>query len=470
VFCVDEKAVVMLLDDGELAVPQRDWQLRPHQKRLWNYLMRGGKRAVAVWHRRAGKDEIAMHATAVAMLERPGNYWHCLPEYSSGRKAIFDAVNPHTGRRRIDECFPHEMRAGIREHDMWIKAVNGSTWQVVGSDSVTSGGGIGSSTAGIVFSEWSLANPSAWAYYRPILEENNGWACWISTPRGRNHLLSTYQHAQRTRGWFAELLTVDDTDALTPEAVAETIAEYTSLYGADAGRAMVEQELYCSFTAAVLGAFYAIEMRDVRNEGRILDVEADDDRAVHTCWDLGVGDDTSIWWWQNHGSQLVLLDHYAASGHGLEHYLEQIEKRERMHGWKRGSAYVPHDAKVKEWGSGRTRVETMSSLGLKPVLVPLATIDDGINAVRRTLPLCVFHPRCEDGGISALEQYRREWDDDKKCFKPTPLHDWSSNPADAFRYLSQSWRPAPRPVIKPPKQEGWHIPPPNEQRRRGVVL
>jgi hypothetical protein len=103
--------------------------------------------------------------------------------------------------------------------------------------------------------------------------------------------------------------------------------------------------------------------------------------------------------------------------------------------------------------------------------VPLATIDDGINAVRRTLPLCVFHPRCEDGGISALEQYRREWDDDRKCFKASPLHDWSSNPADAFRYLAQAWRPAP--IIKPkaPIVRGWQIPPVDEgYRRRGIVL
>jgi hypothetical protein len=454
----------------ELAVPSRTWKPRAHQDRLWQYLMRGGRRAVAVWHRRAGKDEICLHACAVAMLERPASYWHMLPEFAQGRKAVWDAINPHTGRRRIDEAFPQELRETTREHDMYIKFKGtGSTWQVVGSDSVTSGGGLGSSTAGIVFSEYALANPSAWGYYRPILEENNGWAVWISTPRGRNHLLQLYQHATRTAGWFSEILTIDDTNALTRKAVAEALAEYSSLYGADAGRAMFEQEMMCSFNAALLGTFYGREMNDVRNEGRILNVEAMGDRYVHTCWDLGVGDDTSIWWFQSQGAQLVLLDHYAASGVGLEHYLAQIEQRERDYGWRRGSAYVPHDAKVKEWGSGRTRVETMSALGLKPILVPLATIDDGINAVRRTLPLCVFHPRCEEGGISALEQYRREWDDDKKCFRASPLHDWASNPADAFRYLAQAWRPAP--IIKPkaPIVRGWQIPPPPE-RRRGIVL
>lgn len=450
---------------AKIHLPHKGWQPRPHQKNLWRYLMRGGKRAVAVWHRRAGKDEICLHATAMAMMERPGNYWHCLPEFNQGRKAIWDSVNPHSGKRRIDEAFPHEMRASTRDHDMQIRLYNGSTWQVVGSDSVVSGGGIGSSTAGIVFSEWALANPSAWGYYRPILEENNGWAAWISTPRGRNHLLQLYQHAIRTDGWFAELLPATVTSALTAEALAETLNELCALYGADQGRAMYEQEMLCSFNAAILGSFYSIEMKDVRAQGRISDdVVAMPDKLVHRAWDLGVGDDTSIWWFQSVGAQIFVLDHYAASGVGLEHYAGVIEKKHSEHGWKHGTDYVPHDAKVMEFGSGRTRVETMAGMGLKPFLVPQHRLDDGINAVRRTLPLCCFHSRCEDGGISALEQYRREWDDDRKAFRASAVHDWTSHPADAFRYLAMSWKPVPRLVAKEPKREGWMIPPPQEQK------
>jgi hypothetical protein len=166
---------------------------------------------------------------------------------------------------------------------------------------------------------------------------------------------------------------------------------------------------------------------------------------------------------------LLILDHMAASGMGVEWWRDQVFEREARRGWIHGNDYVPHDAKVKEWGTGRTRVETMVGLGLKPILVPLATIDDGINAVRRTLPLCVFHPRTEDGGISALEQYRREWDDDAKCFKANPLHDWTSNPADSFRYLAQAWRSAPRRELRLVAKEGWIIPPPVDKPYRGGI-
>jgi hypothetical protein len=176
-----------------------------------------------------------------------------------------------------------------------------------------------------------------------------------------------------------------------------------------------------------------------------------------------------VWFWQAQGAQIVLLDHVAASGVGVEWFRDEIFRRHEQHGWLHGNDHVPHDAKVKEWGSGRTRVETMSALGLKPVLVPLATIEDGVNAVRRVLPLCVFHTRCEDGGVSALEQYRREWDDEKKAFRASAVHDWTSHPADAFRYLAMSYKPAPPRLVKAPPLKGWRIPPPAETRK-GITL
>jgi hypothetical protein len=443
-------------------IPANGWQERPYQEALWDYLMGGGKRAMAVWHRRAGKDDIGLHFCAIAAHRRVANLWYALPEYLQGRKAIWTSINAHTGRRRIDEAFPKELRASTNDNEMFIRFRNGSTFQIVGSDRYDAT--VGSSVGGIVYSEWALSNPSAWAYHRPILEENQGWALFITTPRGRNHAYSMFQYASQSPDWFCELLTAKDTHALTDEALAETLREYRALYGVDVGNAQYEQEYFCSFTASILGAYFALEMAQVRAEERIVEIAADDDKPVNRAWDLGVKDDTSIWWWQQHGGQLLILDHYAASGVGVEHYAEIIEGKAKQHGWKHGVDYVPHDAKIKEWGSGKTRVETMKVLGLNPLLVPLATFQDGINAVRRTLPLCVFHPRCEETGIAALEQYRREWDDEKKAFRQSDVHDWTSHPAAAFRYLSLAWRTAERREAVVPKQEGWHIPPPAEER------
>lgn len=423
------------------------WQPRDYQMPLWSYLERGGKRAIAAWHRRAGKDDVLLHRTAVAMFERPASYWHCLPEFEQARKAIWTAVNPHTGRRRIDEAFPPEIRESKDEQSMFLRLKNGATWQLIGSDRYNNL--VGAGVAGVTFSEFALANPSAWGYIRPMLEENNGWATFISTPRGRNHFKNLLDMAQKNPAWFAQILSIHDTGALTPEQIEESRAEYVALYGEDIGLAQFEQEYEVSFNAAILGAFYAREMAAVRREGRICEVEAISDAPVHRAWDIGVRDDTSIWWFQIVGIQIFVLDCYTASGVGLDHYAEVIEKKRKEHGWVDGVDYVPHDARVKEWGTGRTRVETMQSYGLKPQVVPMAGKLDGINAARRTLPFCVFHTRCCDVGIPALEEYRREWDDEKKTFRASEVHNWASHLSDAFRYLSLAWR-AERVVAKPP--------------------
>lgn len=424
------------------------WQPRPYQRPLWDYLELGGKRAIAAWHRRAGKDDVLLHRTAVAAFERPASYWHCLPEFEQARKAIWTAVNPHTGKRRIDEAFPPEIRDSKDEQSMFLRLKNGATWQLIGSDRYNNL--VGAGVAGVTFSEFALANPSAWGYIRPMLEENDGWAAFISTPRGRNHFKSLLDMAKGNSAWFAETLSIHDTGALSPKQIEESLAEYIALYGEDIGRAQFEQEYEVSFNAAILGAFYAREMVAVRREGRIDAVSPAEGRPVHRAWDIGVKDDTSIWWFQVVGSQVFILDCYSASGAGVDHYAEIIEQRRKEHGWADGIDFVPHDARVKEWGTGRTRVETMQGLGLNPQVVPLATKLDGINAVRKTLARCVFHPRTEEVGIAAMEQYRREWDDEKKTFKANEVHDWTSHLADAFRYLSMAWRSIP--AAPEPKQ------------------
>lgn len=422
------------------------WRPRLYQRPLWDYLENGGKRAIGMWHRRAGKDDLMLNWAAVSAMTRPASYWHCLPEYAQCRKAIWTAVDPMTGKRRIDQAFPHEIRSNTNEQEMFIRFKNGSTWQMVGSDRYDNL--VGAGVAGVSFSEFALANPSSWGYIRPMVEANNGWAAFISTPRGRNHFKDLFELAERNPRWFAEALSIYKTGALSEHQIAEAREEYHAIYGKDMGEAMFMQEYEVSFNAAVLGAFFAHEMNDVRAEERIDDTLEPVDAPVHRAWDLGVRDDTTIWFWQAVGSQIYVLDVYSTSGVGIEHYASHIEKLYEERGWQHGVDFVPHDAKVKELGTGRTRVETMQGFGLNPRLAPNASLMDGINAARQTLPRCVFHSRCE-GGIAALEQYKREWDDDKKTFRASPLHDWTSHYADSFRYMALSWREM-RPVaVKP---------------------
>jgi hypothetical protein len=423
------------------------WDPRWYQRPLWDYLEKGGKRAIEIAHRRWGKDDVVLHRTAIAAMERVAGYWHCLPEYEQARKAIWNAVNPHTGKRRIDEAFPAEIRDTKDEQQMLIKFKNGSTWQVIGSDRYNSL--VGSGVAGVTFSEWALANPSSWGYIRPMVEENNGYAVFITTPRGRNHAKAMYDMAKKNPRWFAEISDVHTTGALSPDQLAESLIEYQALYGEDVGTAQFQQEYECSFNAAILGAFYAREMVVVRSQGRIQDVEPVPGQPVHRAWDIGTRDDTSIWWFQVIAGRPVYFDCYTNHSAGVEHFAEVCRER----GWQPGNDYVPHDAKVLEWGGGRTRLEAMIAHGLRPILVPMASKPDGIQAARITLKTALFHSRCEEHGIAALEQYRREWDDERKMFSASEERDWSTHLADAFRYSALAWREAPAIASAPNKPQ-----------------
>ncbi len=407
--------------------------------KLWDYLEAGGKRSIEIAHRRWGKDEVALHRTAVAVFERPATYWHLLPMQTQGRKAIWEAVNPHTGLRRIDEAFPLEIRETTRENEMTIRFINGSMWHVVGSDNYNAL--VGSPPAGVVYSEWALSDPSSWAFLRPILAENGGWATFITTPRGHNHAKKMLDEARDDPGWFAEVSPATETGVFTAEQLETEKREYIAQFGADHGLALYRQEYLCSFDAAILGAYYSGEIERARNEGRIKAVGYDRYLPVMTAWDLGYTDSTSIWFIQASGTEVHLIDYYQADSKPLSHYAEVLNEKKRAwgEGFRWGEHYFPHDVQAHELTVGRSRVQTLRDLGIDPQVVPVHNINDGINSVRRLFDrFWIDSVKCKTG-IDALAQYRRELDEKTKMFRDRPVHDWSSHGADALRCFAAGW-------------------------------
>ena len=418
----------------EIRIPA-DWRPRDYQKPLFRYLRGGGKRAVAVWHRRAGKDATGLHWTREAVFNRIGTYWHMLPTLRQGRLVIWDGITGE-GQRYLD-MWPGVERPGKpdsivkhrRNDEMKLELINGSIWQVVGSDNYNSL--MGSNPVGVVFSEYSLADPAAWDFIRPILAENGGWALFLYTPRGPNHGLDLYDIAQKEPDWFSEKLTRDDTEAISLEAV-ETERRHGM---ADE---MIRQEFYCSFDAPLVGSYYGQQMTEAQDEGRICSVPHDQSVQVETWWDLGIGDSTAIWFAQRVGKEIHVIDYYEASGEPLSHYAALLDKKgsakkEGGRGFLYSDHHLPHDAEARELGTGKTRVEVLESLGIKPLVVPLHRVEDGIEAARNQLPMCWFDAENCKRGIDALRNYRKDWDDTRKVFRLRPVHDWASHGADAFR-------------------------------------
>ena len=421
---------------------------------LWRYLKRGGKHAEAVWHRRSGKDEVALHRAAVAAFERPAGYWHMLPEYAQARKAIWDAVDPHSGKRRIDQAFPMELRKTTREQDMQIVFLNGSTWQVVGSDSFDKL--VGSSPAGIVWSEWALANPSARAYLRPIIAENNGWQLFITTPRGRNHAHTTLRAAERDPDSFAQVLDATQTGVFSAEQLVIERQNYIDEFGEDYGLAKFEQEYMCSFDAANIGSILARAITKAEREGRVGEhVEYQRDGApVDISADIGRRDSATWWFWQPRIGGFALVDYDGGWGLDADEWCDRLEAK--LQGVNLGTIWLPHDARNKTFSAKHSALEIfVKRFGAKHVAItPASSIEHRVNAARVLINRCEFSDKVEKG-LEGLRAWSYDYSEDNKTFSTTPKHDWASHDGDGFSYgclIMQQTRPpvVPRVIVPAP--------------------
>jgi phage terminase large subunit len=439
-----------MMANCELALPAYGWQPRPYQRPAWGALESGIKRLALAWPRRAGKDELGLHWSACEAMQRIGVYWYLLPQHNQARKVIWDGVDAHTGRRRIDNAFPAEIIADRREQDMFIRFVNGSTFQLVGSDNYDAL--MGSPPVGIVFSEYALSDPTAWGFLRPILAENGGWAIFISTPRGRNHFARLVEFAKTDPEWFGEVLTVEDTKHIPMDVIARERRELTAERGEKEAEAIVQQEYYCDFDAAIPGTYYGELMANAEREGRIGVYPYLPNERVGTAWDLGIGDSTVVWFYQQlRNGRVRLIDVLEGSGVGLDWYAKRLSEKPYTyadHIW-------PHDGDNSELGTGATRKDTARRLGIRARVLARDAVDDGIQATRQLLPLCEFnteplpfpHETRDQArermrrALDAIRQYRREWDEKLQRFRDKPLHDWSSHTTDALRYLALGRKP-----------------------------
>jgi len=420
----------------EISIPNQ-WEPRPHQLPFFKAMDSGKKRACLVWHRRAGKDSSVLNFTAKEMFKRVGNYWHLFPKQRQARKAIWNGIDGY-GRKIINQVFPKEVVKRQDTTEMMIELVNGSTWQLCGSDNYDSL--VGANPVGVVFSEWSLCDPNAWNYVRPMLAENGGWAIFIYTARGKNHGYTLYNMAKNNPEWHCELLTVNDTrredgsPVIGPEIIQAERDEGMS-------EEMIQQEYYCSFDAQIPGAIYAMQLSAARDDGRITRLPIDPALEVHTAWDLGISDAMSLWFFQAIGKEIRLVHYYEDHNKGMEHYAQYLQEFKLKHGIQYGEHLAPHDIEVRELTSGRSRKEIARDMGImfRTVERP-KTKSEGHQAVRKIFPMLWIDDHRAELGLSCLSEYQYEWDDKKKVFKDNPLHNWASHGADALQTLALGWR------------------------------
>jgi len=421
-------------------LPAYDWKLRFYQEGAW--LAMGGagpakkkKEVCLAWHRRAGKDEIGMHAAIINAFNRVGNYWHMLPKAEQCRRAIWEAINPRTGRVRWKDSFPAELIARVDNQAMLVQFKSGSSWQLLGSDNYDNI--VGAPPVWIFYSEAALANPAAFGFFRPILKENKGSACYVSSVRGRNHFHNIFTSLVGKDYAYTSHLSATETDVFTPEELEEERRAYIALYGKSHGESLFRQEYYSDWDASSVGAVWGAEIEKLKREGRANICNYDPRYPVLTSWDLGTNDPTVILFWQEVGTDIRMIDWAMDTAVGIEHYAEILKKKPYFY----IGHIAPHDIKNMEWGSGETRIMHAKKFGIEFTPIPRVKVkaeDIGYGASLLNRCIINVHERRDEITsdckyiLDALTMYHYKFHEERKILSTEPEHDWTSHFADAF--------------------------------------
>ena len=413
--------------------------LRPYQQQVWNRLWQEDiKKAFLVWHRRAGKDIFCLQYMIARALRHPGNYFYILPYQNQIRRALWEGITKD-GMKYLSLC-PQEVLYKKSEQDMKLILRNPAHPAEAGSIISFLGGEdydrlVGAGIQGAVISEFALQPPGLYNIaLEPMLRETNGWVIFNTTPRGENHAKEMYDFLKNNPKYLTSLLTIEDTGLINPEDLNEERQRGKP-------EELIQQEYYCSFEGALQGAYYADMLHRYRDQ--VGHYSYQQGYPVHTCWDLGVSDSMAIWFVQFINNDVYLIDYYENSSYGLGHYADVLKSKPYVY----AGHHLPHDGSHRQLTMTERALSIegqLKSLGLYPVDVMPRTQDvyADICSVREILSRCYFNQATTQDGYSALKHYRREFDEDRQCFRQTPFHDWTSHGADAFRmipYLLQKY-------------------------------
>lgn len=403
------------------------YEPRPHQAYLHKHMRRFN---VLVIHRRFGKTVLCLNEIVDRGLQNPlhrPQYAYIAPTYGQAKKVAWEELKKFTRMLPGVQYHETELKCTIKRPAMGDEVVI----YLMGAENYDAIRGM--YLDGVVLDESADINPEIWGkVIRPLLQDRKGWAIFVGTPKGQNHFYEWYQRSLELGeegNWFGCLMKASETGVFTPEELEELKQ--------DMSESEYEQEFECSFAAALTGAYYGKELEKLEHQKKLMTVPYDPALPVYTGWDLGLSDTTTIWFVQQHRFETRVIDYIENSGAGLDWYVKEINAK----GYNIKEHFLPHDVRVRELTSGKSRLEALRQMGLKNVrVVAKLPVADGINAVRMLLPKCVFDREKCKRGIDALKNYERKWDSKNKIYQQTPNHNWASHGADGFRTLAVGLR------------------------------
>ena len=394
------------------------YQERPMQRAVRELCTRN-RFNVLVIHRRAGKTVFAINKLIrdVLTCTRPNARGHYFaPTYKQAKSIAWDYLREFTA---------HIPNMVFNKVELSASFPGGQRIQLVGGNSVDGFRGQYSDTA--VLDELAMMPPRLWSeVVRPALADREGTALFIGTPAGRNAFYDMYERADTLEDWGRALLTYKDTGIIPEKEILALRAEMEDYE--------FEQELNCSFNAAVRGAFFGKVMAEAQEQGRITSVPYDPVLPVYTSCDLGIADAFAIWWWQvSPGGEIRAIDYEEYHNASLPEVITAMRKKP----YERYDMHIaPHDIRVRELGSGNSRYEVAAANGVRYHVARNLPLMDGIDATRNMLRKCWFDEKNCRQGINHLQLYRSEPNERTGVLSTRPLHDHTSHGADAARYFA----------------------------------
>ncbi len=372
---------------------------------------------VVVCHRRFGKTVMAInHLLRDAILcEKPNpRFAYIAPTYRQAKQVSWDYLKQFSGKIPMVRFHETELRCDLP---------NGARIQLLGAENPASLRGL--YLDGVCLDEMADMPESLFPeVIRPALSDRKGYAVFVGTPRGHNAFYELYDAAKAQDDWVTAVYKASETGILDDEELRAAEA----MMSAD----QFAQEYECSWVANVPGAIYAKELQASFEQNRICNVPYDSGHKVHTFWDLGIGDSTAVIFVQNVGRAVHVIDYFEARNEGLPFYARMLAER----GYLYGNHHAPHDIEVRELGSGKSRREVAYELGINFRVVPKLAVEDGIHAAQLLIERAYFDRDNCKLLLEALRHYHRAYNERTRSFRASPVHDWSSHAADAFRYLA----------------------------------
>ena len=396
------------------------------------------KRFQLVWARRSGKDKSSLVFLLLRALERVGTYWYLFPERQQAEKNLWDNID-NDGFKTMNHI-PKELIRSVHKTQLKVTLKNGSIIQLLGTQDLDKL--VGGNPVGVVISEYSLVDPRILTQVLgPILAANNGWLVLNYTPRGRNWAYDLWNATAQDPAWYRSLLTVDQTrkDAPGKDGSPVTTREYIeSERTKGVPEEMIQQEYFCSFNGVTTGAIYADQVQLAIAEGRVTDVPWDQRKIISTAWDLGVADATVVlFFYVTDGGQVAIFDMIEEKGKGLDYFIREVLNKKYI--YSRDSHWAPHDLFRREPVQGKSMPEIARGLGIDFQMTPQVSVQEGISYARGIFGRCLFdRTRCARL-VTCLTDYHRHYDEKRMVYSDIPEHGWSSDCADAFRYLSLVW-------------------------------